>query len=180
MLLHVAGQGAKDVPWRTNQIGTNERKARGSADWDASKLRASCGPPLRARCPLGKGHAKAHVPRRDRVPERHQWSTIHPYYMQPLPRSRPLIGSASSVWSGRHCNRAGVFMFGHCAALLWLASTPSRAFKSATACIPTAMPQDPQYKIRKSPSMGLCRAPVRQQKRIKIAGTPCRFSRCVA
>ena len=117
---------------RTRLAQTNS-KARGSADWDASKLRASCGPPLRARCPLGKGHAKAHVPRRDRVPERHQWSTIHPYYMQPLPRSRPPDWVSSSVWSGRHCNRAGVFMFGNCALLLWLASTPSRAFKSATA-----------------------------------------------
>ena len=120
---------------RTRLAQTNS-KARGSADWDASKLRASCGPPLRARCPLGKGHAKAHVPRRDRVPERHQWSTIHPYYMQPLPRSRPLNWVSSSVWSGRHSNGAGVFMFGHCAVLLWLAGTPSRAFKSATAGSP--------------------------------------------
>ena len=84
---------------RTRLAQTNS-KARGSADWDASKLRASCGPPLRARCPLGKGHAEAHVPRRDRVPERHQWSTIDPYYMQPLPRSRPLIGLAPAFDRG--------------------------------------------------------------------------------
>jgi hypothetical protein len=42
---------------RTRLAQTNS-KARGSADWDASKLRASCGPPLRARCPLGKATQK--------------------------------------------------------------------------------------------------------------------------
>ena len=53
-----------------------------------------------ARVAAGNGHAKAHVPRRDGVPERHQWSTIDPSYMQRLPRSRPLIGSAPAFGRG--------------------------------------------------------------------------------